>query len=91
MNTKRHGTRQEISNWIETNDVGDPEGRTDYHSPDGIASWWHKDGAWHIALPAPDPDPKTGLKTGGFCWTEDRYPTKLDAIEAISHMAHEMV
>ena len=57
--------------------------RSDYRSPKGLASWWSKDGAWHIALPAIDPDPVTGLRNGGFLWTGYPYPTRDAAIAAI--------
>ena len=59
-----------------------PEDRTDYRSSKGIASWWQKDGAWHVALPMPDLDPEPGLKTGGFLWTSDQYDTRDEAIDA---------
>lgn len=50
--------------------------RTDYISPAGIASWWAKDGAWHIAI--------TKLGQEGFYWTDDAYETRSDAIAAIA-------
>ena len=50
------------------------EARKEYRSQEGIVAWWEKDGAWHIALPCPDPDPETGLKTGGYKWTEANSP-----------------
>lgn len=57
--------------------------RSDYRSANGIASWWTKDGAWHIALPAPEIDPKTGLRSGGFLWTATGYNTREEAVAAI--------
>ncbi len=72
---------------MKKNKIGDIEDRTDYRSPNGIASWWSKDGFWHIALPAPDPNPKTGLRTGGFLWTGDQYKNKLKAVQAINRVA----
>ena len=57
--------------------------RSDYTSEKGVAGWWAKDGAWHIALPCPDPDPATGLRTGGFRWTGAQFSTREAAIEAL--------
>jgi hypothetical protein len=52
--------------------------RKDYKSDCGIAAWWQKDGAWHIALPATnrfgEPD---------MLWTPDQYNTREEAIDAI--------
>ena len=45
-------------------------------------SRWQKDGAWHIALPCPDPS-EDGLATGGFMWTPECYRSKEDAMKAI--------
>lgn len=59
------------------------ENRIDYNSDMGIARWWEKDGVWHIARPCPDPDPQTGLKTGGFRYTDDAYGSRAEAILAI--------
>lgn len=61
--------------------------RADFESPNGIARWWAKDGAWHIALPAVNPDPQTGLNNGGFLWTADPYDTREEAIAAIENTA----
>lgn len=57
--------------------------RSEYKTDKGIAQWWPKDGLWHVALPAPDPCPKTGLRTGGFLWTGGGYPTREEAVSAI--------
>ena len=59
------------------------EARSDYKSDKGIAAWWQKDGAWHIALPCADPNPE-GYATGGFRWTETSYDTRSQAIAAIN-------
>lgn len=48
--------------------------REDYAGPNGLASWWKKDGAWHIALPTPD----------GLRWTADQYNTREQAIAALT-------
>ena len=61
-----------------------PEDRTEFRSPKGIASWWAKDGAWHIALPCADPDPSTGLRTGGFRWTAAGFSTRAAAVAEIN-------
>ncbi len=63
------------------------ETRADYKSAQGIASWWQKDGTWHIALPCPDPNDQ-GQFTGGFRWTEKSFSTRNEAIIAIvtSHL-----
>jgi hypothetical protein len=61
----------------------DMENRRPYKSKKGIALWWPKDGCWHIALPCPDPDPMTGLTTGGYHYVAEDYHTKEDAISAI--------
>ena len=58
--------------------------RAEYRSAKGIARWWAKDGAWHIALPAPDPDPVTGLSNGGFLYTDDNFDSRESAIAAIN-------
>ncbi len=57
------------------------ENRQDYQSEHGLARWWGKDGAWHIALPSRAP--QTGLKTNVFRYTEDSYSTRDAAIAAI--------
>lgn len=57
--------------------------RNDFTSPRGIARWWSKDGAWHIARPCPDPDPATGLKTGGFRYDHSAYDSRDEAILAL--------
>lgn len=59
--------------------------RKEYRTDKGIANWWQKDGAWHIALPCPDPDMETGLKTGGYRYTADSYNTREEAIQTIIH------
>lgn len=48
--------------------------REDYESPKGTASWWAKDGAWHIALPEGD-----GVRR----WTAAQFNTREEAIAAI--------
>ena len=55
--------------------------RTDYRSAKGIASWWAKDGVWHIALPCPEI--VDGLSTGGFRWTDAIYDSREEAVAAI--------
>jgi hypothetical protein len=59
------------------------QNRENYRSEHGLALWWTKDGAWHIARPCPDPDPESGLKTGGFRYAEGSYATREEAISAI--------
>ena len=59
------------------------EARKEYRSQEGIVAWWEKDGAWHIALPCPDPDPETGLKTGGYKWTEGQFTSREAAVNVI--------
>lgn len=75
MNTKTYSAKEAADAMAKA--------RADFESPKGIARWWSKDGAWHIALPAVDPDPKTGLRNGGFLWTADCYDTREGAIAAI--------
>jgi hypothetical protein len=53
-----------------------------FKSPKGIAEFWGKDGFWHIALPCADPDPATGLRTGGYRWSEE-FRTRELAVAAI--------
>lgn len=60
--------------------VGD---RTRFQSANGIADWWQKDGKWHIARPCADPDPKTGLHTGGFLFTDAAFNMREEAIAAL--------
>lgn len=55
--------------------------RTEYRSAKGIAAWWAKDGAWHIALPCPEI--VDGLRTGGFRWTAAQFNDRDAAIAAI--------
>lgn len=55
--------------------------RSEYKSEQGIARWWEKDGAWHIALPCPEV--VDGLRTGGFRWTATPYNRREDAVAAI--------
>ena len=50
--------------------------RTEYTSENGIARWWIKDGAWHIATPDPNRDNR-------LFWTDDDYATREQAIRAI--------
>ena len=50
--------------------------RAEYRDANGSASWWSKDGAWHIALPEPGRD--------GFFWTATQYATRADAVAAIA-------
>ena len=60
--------------------------RSKYESKEGIATWWQKDGAWHIGLPCPQI--VNGLRTGGFRYTKDNYQNKADAISAIKLIHH---
>lgn len=57
--------------------------REDFQNANGMARWWNKDGAWHIARPAPDPDPETGLRNGGFLWTGESFSTREEAVAAL--------
>ena len=59
--------------------------RSDYQSEKGIASWWEKDGAWHIAFPGVD---CLGNKT--FLWTADMFDDRESAIKAIENRVHEV-
>jgi len=49
--------------------------RTEYRSNEGVAAWWAKDGAWHIALPEQG--------RNGFFWTAEQFTSKEAAIKAI--------
>ncbi len=49
--------------------------RTDYKSDKGVAAWWSKDGAWHIAIQESGRD--------GFFWGAEQFATKEDAIKAL--------
>ena len=51
--------------------------REDYRTDCAIASWWQKDGAWHVALP----DPKR--EGQGLFWTDRCFDTKQEAIDYI--------
>lgn len=55
--------------------INTPPVREDYQSTFGLASWWEKDGAWHIAIP------EKGME--GFFWTADAYDTREQAIAAL--------
>ena len=61
--------------------------RQNYESPRGIARWWAKDGLWHIARPCADPDPISGLTTGGYRYTSDEFSTRDDALRAIENIS----
>jgi hypothetical protein len=52
------------------------ENRKDYESPHGLASWWVKDGYWHIAIPS-------GCGDNQFLWTAEEFYTREEAIAAI--------
>lgn len=54
-----------------------PESRRDYVSKKGTASWWQKDGAWHICLCEAD---------GVHRWTASRYDSRQESIAAIKAM-----
>ncbi|CAN5459612.1 hypothetical protein BH20VER3_BH20VER3_00630 [soil metagenome] len=58
--------------------------REEYRNSNGIAAWWAKDGMWHVARPAPEIDPATGLKSGGFLWTAEEYPNRAEAVAALT-------
>ncbi len=45
--------------------------REDYNCANGIAAWWIKDGAWHIAV-----EPK-------LIWSDVGYDTREEAIAAL--------
>ena len=53
--------------------------REEYRSEKGVAAWWQKDGAWHIALP------ESGRE--GFFWTDTEYPDRDSAVAAIDKTA----
>lgn len=66
--------------------------REDYISEKGIAEWWQKDGAWHIALPYEPTEQDRKLFPASypadsngpfFRWTGTQYLTREDAIAAI--------
>ena len=59
--------------------------RAEHRSAQGIAAHWVKDNLWHIALPCPDPDPVSGLKTGGFKWSNLEFDTRAEAVTAIEN------
>ena len=50
--------------------------REDYQDANGIASWWQKDGAWHICVPNTD---------GELRWTADQYRSRDEAIAAMKN------
>lgn len=52
------------------------EDRSDFEREYGVARWWAKDGAWHIAIP-------DDLACGDLRYTTDAYPTRNAAISAI--------
>jgi hypothetical protein len=52
-----------------------PPVREDYSSQSGLASWWQKDGAWHIAVAEEGRD--------GLFWTADAFDTRDQAIAAL--------
>jgi len=70
------------------------EDRDEYRSENGVAAWWQKDGAWHVALPftPTEQDRKQfsesypeGDDGPFFRWTADQFRTKGDAIEYIEN------
>ena len=56
-----------------------PSDRTDYKCDAGIARWWAKDGAWHIAVHL------SGRE--GLFWTAAQYKTRDEAITALREVA----
>lgn len=50
--------------------------REDYRAANGLASWWEKDGAWHIAYPE--------VPGGPLLWTANAYDTRDEAIAALA-------
>ena len=53
--------------------------RTDYHTPNGMAGWWCKDGAWHIATP----EKSTVTGRMELLWQPGLYNSRESAIAAL--------
>jgi len=51
--------------------------RLDYREKNGLATWWQKDGAWHVALPNPKKPGNT------LFWTDKSFSTREQAIQYI--------
>ena len=49
----------------------------DYINDNGLARWWQKDGAWHIARP----DPMRGTSQ---YWTDESFSSRDEAIAALA-------
>lgn len=52
--------------------------RSDYRNENGLAAWWSKDGAWHVARWEQD---------GAERWTHEAYDTREQAIAALAKEA----
>lgn len=50
------------------------EVRCDFRNENGVAAWWEKDGAWHVARPTGD---------GSVLWTDEIYRSRVEAISAL--------
>lgn len=68
------------------------EDRSEYRSEKGIASWWSKDGYWHVARPhvPTEEDRRVFYSTyppgndGPFYrWTDESFDTREEAIAAL--------
>ena len=59
--------------------------REEYRNSNGVAAWWQKDGAWHVARPREfnGSDIETAGGEKGFFWTDESYNSKIEAVEAL--------
>jgi hypothetical protein len=55
------------------------EDRSEYRDENGIAAWWVKDGAWHVARPVQDGH----INPGNLLWTAEAFDTREQAITAL--------
>jgi hypothetical protein len=53
--------------------------RSEFQNKNGLARWWSKDGAWHVARPIPNGH----INPGNLLFTEESYATREEAVAAL--------
>ena len=57
--------------------------RDDYRNDNGLATWWSKDGLWHVARPIPDGH----INPGNLLFTNEEFKTREEAIAALAKVS----